>query len=134
MKKCIIYSRVSTDLQSNKSQIEDLKKYAKANDFNVIETFGETVSGFDLTKERLELQKAKDFVIKNNIKNILIWELSRLGRNSLMTLNEIDYFTKLNINLFFKKEGLNTLSNDPINVLLLGIISSMAQLDRKSVV
>lgn len=132
--KAVIYSRISTNQQNDLSQIEDLKKYAELNNFDIVASFGETVSGFDLTKERFELQKAKDFVIQNNIKNILIWELSRLGRNSLHTLTEIDYFKKLGINIFFKKEGLNTLSNDPTNVLLLSVISSMAQMERSNIV
>lgn len=134
MTKCVIYSRVSTNEQDNLSQIEDLKKYAKSNNLNVVQTFGEKVSGYDLTKERLEYDNMKVYVVKNNIKTVLIWELSRLGRSTLQTLKEIDFFSKNGINIFFKKENLNTLSDNATNKLLLNLLSSIAELERSTIV
>lgn len=134
MKKSVIYSRVSTNEQSYDSQITDLKKYAKAYDIEVIETFNEKVSGYDLTKDRDEYDAMKEFVIEKDINLILCWELSRFGRNTLHTLNEIEYFKKHNIDIYFKKENINTLSEAPTSKLLITLLSSIAEMERETIV
>lgn len=134
MTKCVIYTRVSTTEQDNQSQIDDLKKYANNNSFKVLKTFGEKVSGYDLTKDRVEYDSMKRYVLDNDIKSILIWELSRLGRSTLSTLKEIDFFKKEGVNIFFKKENLNTISDNPTNNLLLNLLSSVAELERNTIV
>ena len=133
MAKCVIYSRVSTGDQDNQTQIDDLKKYAKTINLKVDKVFGETVSGYDLSKERYEYKSMKEYVVNNNIKHILIWELSRLGRSTLHTLKEIDFFSKENINIYFKKENLSTLSDNATNKLLLSLLSSVAELERNTI-
>jgi len=130
MKKCVIYSRVSTVQQNFETQKEDLLRYAKANDFDVKAIYGESISGYDPNADRVEYDKMKEYVIKNDINQILIWELSRLGRSTSQTLNEINFFSKKNINIYFKKENLNTLSDDASNKLLISLLSSIAELER----
>ena len=134
MKKCVIYSRVSTQDQDFQSQFEDLTKYANFNGFEVIESFGEKVSGYDLSKERLEYEQMKQYVLDNNIKDILIWELSRFSRSTSKALTEIEFFTQKGINIYFKKENINTLSNEATNKLLLSMLSAIAELERSTIV
>ncbi|MFZ2286871.1 MAG: recombinase family protein, partial [Bacteroidales bacterium] len=73
--KAVIYARVSTDRQKTKVQIEELREYAKLNNFEVVREFDETISGY--VKDRDELSALKVFVKENNIKQILCFELSR---------------------------------------------------------
>lgn len=134
MKKCVIYSRVSTQDQNFQSQLEDLTKYATYHDFEVIESFGEKVSGYDLSKERFEYDKMKQYVLDNNIKDILIWELSRFSRSTAKALTEIEFFTQNGINIYFKKENLSTLSDAATNKLLLSMLSAIAELERSTIV
>ncbi len=111
MESIVIYSRVSTEEQDFTSQIEDLKKYVK-NRFKLDKVFAEKVSGFDLSKDRVQYDNMKRYVVEHNIKHIITWELSRFGRSALHTLNEIDYFSKQGVNIFFYKENLNTISDE----------------------
>jgi len=129
----VIYCRVSTNLQDTESQLSDLKKYADASGLNIIKTFGEKVSGYDQSKERKEYEAMKSFVISNEIKNILMWELSRLGRSTTQILIEIELFTSKGINIFFKKENLNTLSENSASKLLLNVLSSVAEMERTTI-
>lgn len=130
MKPIVIYARVSTTDQDFQSQIDDLKVWCKNNNYKVVEVFGEQVSGYNLEAERLEYDKMKEYVIKKDIKDIAIWEISRLSRSMVKMVNEIDWFTKNKINLHFKKEGIESLSNNVTNKLLLTILGSMAQMER----
>jgi DNA invertase Pin-like site-specific DNA recombinase len=134
MEQTILYSRVSTLDQDYQSQFDDLRKWANSNNFKVIKTFGEKVSGYDLTKERAEYDKMKAYVLENNIKHICCWEISRLGRSTVKTLSEIEFFTNHGVNIFFKKENLNTLSDNATNKLILTILSSMAEMERDTII
>lgn len=76
----------------------------------------------------------KQFVLDNSIELIICWELSRFGRNSLHTLNEIDFFSKKNIDIYFKKENIYTLSTDPMSKLVLNLLASLAEMERNTIV
>jgi len=124
----VLYSRVSTQDQDYKSQFDDLRKWCKLNSFKVTKVFGEKVSGYDITKERAEYEAMKEYVIENHIKSIACWEISRLGRSTSKTLAEIEFFSSHNVNIFFKKENLSTLSDNATNKLILTILSSRLNL------
>lgn len=134
MNKCVIYTRVSSEGQDYQSQIQDLEIYATSLHYSVVKIFSEKVSGYDPSKKRTEYDKMKAFVFENKINIILMWELSRLSRSTIQSLNEIKEFTDKKINIFFKKEGINTLSEEPSNKLLLSILSTMAEMERESIV
>lgn len=130
MEAIVLYSRVSTLDQNFERQFEDLQVWAKLNNFNVVASYGEKVSGYDPEAERTEYENMKAYVLKNNIKNIGIWEISRLSRSMVTTVAEIAFFTKHKINLHFKKENLQSISDNVTNQLLITILSSMAQMER----
>lgn len=135
MESIVLYSRVSTQKQEFESQFDDLQRWAKINDYNVVKTFGEKVSGYDLEAERLEFAKMREYVIANNIKNIGVWEISRFGRSAGRTLTEIQEFTKLGVNIHFKKDSVSTINNNSeINVVLLALLASMAQFERNTII
>ena len=131
MKKPIcLYLRVSTSEQNVDSQKEDLTKWCRNNDYDIKGIFGETVSGYDQMAERVQYDLMKEFILKNKIKDIVVWEISRLSRSMVKTVNELDYFTKQGVNVHFRKENLESLSNEVTNQMILTILSSMAQMER----
>lgn len=132
-KRCVIYSRVSSTTQDYQSQINDLQRYSINNEYEIIEKFSEKVTG---TKEKTgqEYNKMKEFVLKNDIKFILIWEISRLARNTLKSLQEIKYFSDRGIDIFLFKENIHTLTGDLSSKLMLNIMSSMAENERDTIV
>jgi site-specific DNA recombinase len=134
-KECVIYCRVSLKKQEYESQSEDLMRYAEANGYKVVtEPFGEKESGFDEKAERDDYVRMKEYVISNNIKHILIWEVSRLARTTLKSLQEIDFFKKHGVDIYFKKENINTLSDSAQTKLFLTILSSIAEIERDTIV
>jgi DNA invertase Pin-like site-specific DNA recombinase len=134
MKPIVLYSRVSTQIQEFESQLTDLKKWAKANDFTIVKSFGEKVSGFSLDVERKEFDNMKSYVIENNIKDIACWEISRFGRSAIRTQIEIKEFTDLKVNIHFKKEGMSTLSNNSVNNIFITLLAAMADFERNTII
>jgi site-specific DNA recombinase len=133
MKRCVCYGRVSTNLQDFSSQFEDLKRYADYQGYQIVKIFGEKVSGYSESVERAEYEAMKQFVIENQIHHILCWEISRFSRRTSVALKEIEFFSHHKINIFFKKENLNTLSDNATNKMILTIMSSVAELERSTI-
>lgn len=127
--QCVIYARVSTNLQDTESQIQDLQKWVTYNDYEVKEIFKESISGYDKVKERPELDRLKEYIKTHKIKQVITYELSRLGRSTQQTLTEIKYFTSEGVNLFFKKDNINTISDNGINNLIITILSGIAEME-----
>jgi DNA invertase Pin-like site-specific DNA recombinase len=123
---CVIYVRVSTDKQDYTRQNEDLKDFAKRNDYNIINVFEDKLSGFKSESEREGLKNLKSYVIDHSIKYVLCWELSRLARKSSVLFNLLDFFEDNKINIYFKKESLwlldfQTQKKNAIISMLLGV-------------
>jgi len=118
-KQVVTYFRVSSLVQDNERQYEDVQKYCANKGFKVIGSFEEKESG--LKKVRPELTSLLNFVKSTpNIKYCIISELSRIGRTHDV-LNIIDKFHSLNIGLMCLKENFCTLNND-------GTVNSTAML------
>lgn len=132
MKRAVIYYRISTPAQSERSQLEDLKRWAEQEDYSFDpdnEVFGDVGSGYDPVTEREEFERMKDYVVANDIKNILVWEISRMSRKLIQTLQHIEFFTESKINVVFKKEGLQTLEGGHLHELTIKMLSLMAELE-----
>lgn len=130
MESMVLYSRVSTSTQEYANQFRDLEEWSILQKFNVVERFGEKVSGYSLDVERIEFDKMKNYIIKNGIKHIGVWDMSRFGRSMTRSLNDIEDFNKIGVSIHFKKEGLTTISNNVLNTLLMANLSAMAQMER----
>jgi DNA invertase Pin-like site-specific DNA recombinase len=50
--RVVIFSRVSTSIQDNQRQIEELREYAQKMNFNVVKVFEEKISGGKKNEER----------------------------------------------------------------------------------
>lgn len=130
----VLYSRVSTTDQDYQSQFDDLQKWAESNNYNVLKTFGEKVSGYDPNADRIAYNKMKQYILDNGIEHIICWEISRLGRSTVKTLSEIEYWSAEGVNIFFKKENMHTIEGTATNKAILAILSSLAEMERDNIV
>lgn len=80
-RKVAIYCRVSTDEQSNKSQLQAVNEYIDSKGFKEgeIEIYIDSISG--LTDVRENLDKMMERVRGGYIKEVIIWCFSRLARS-----------------------------------------------------
>src|SRR5690554_7042938 len=129
--KALIYSRVSTEKQNNKSQIQDLKDYSTYKKYEIVGVYEDIVSGKSKANERTGFNNLLLYIEQNKVEHILIWELSRLGRNLYDVLTNINDLTAKKINVYSKKENLNTLNPDktpnPNSTLILNLMGSVAE-------
>jgi DNA invertase Pin-like site-specific DNA recombinase len=137
MKKVAIYSRVSTDVQDYSRQTAELKEYIKLMNYHLVGVYEEKISGYKKNEERTELTKLLNDLVKLKIDKILIWELSRLGRNVVEVLQTIELFNNRGISLYIKNYNLETLDTDkkpnPLTMFMVQILSSVSQMERDQI-
>ena len=118
----INYVRISSGSQNNDIQVFNLPSEYKV--------FKETSSGSIAFQERTQGAKIIELVKEGKVEEILIHDISRIGRNNLDVLSMIQFFTLHNVNLVSRREGLSTMIEgkvNPIASLIIGILSTLAQ-------
>lgn len=105
-KSAIVHVRVSSvgDRQNTERQIADLTNYAKYSNLSIVKIFEEHIPGAKRNADRPVLLHAIEYCKKENITQILISELSRLGRNVFEVLAMVKELIDLGINVYFQKE------------------------------
>lgn len=124
---CVIYVRVSTDLQDYDRQISELKKVANDFQLSIVNDgiFEDKLSGFKNENERLGLKNLISYCDTNQIKKVLIWEISRLARKHTTLLNLVEHFEKNGINIYFKNQGFWLLDDNGKKNSMVGMIISV---------
>ena len=137
--KVVIYTRVSTISQDVERQSNELLEYCNYKGYEVVKEFTEIVSGTKTRKQRVEMSKLLDFIDKSgDINGVLVWELSRLGRNTLDVLEILGTLSEKKIWVYSKKDNLCTLNEDgtesPTTKLTLTLLSGISTLERETIV
>jgi DNA invertase Pin-like site-specific DNA recombinase len=128
----IIWSRVSSETQDNNRQIVNLKKVANEQGWIVKKVFEEKVSGTVKSTERKEFIRILDYLNENEIKLVLISEISRIGRRVVDILNVVDNFHQRGIALFIQQFNMISLQEgkeNPMVMLLLQMMSIGAEME-----
>lgn len=139
MKRVCIYARVSSSngTQDYQRQINNLTAFASQNNYEVVKVFAEMVSGAKKNSERPALMELIDFVNTNAIDKVLVTELSRLGRDTLQTLQTIELLNQNKISLYIQNYNIETLTADkeinPMSQFLITILAEVARMERKTI-
>lgn len=134
-----MYARVSSSngTQDYQRQINDLTAFANQNNYDIVKVFAEMVSGAKKNSERPVLIELIDFVNANNIDKVLVTELSRLGRDTLQTLQAIELLNQNKISLYIQNYNIETLTSDkeinPMSQFLITILAEVSRMERKTI-
>lgn len=135
--KVVISTRVSTNIQDNKRQVEELKEFASKMNFEVVRVFEEKISGAKENEERPILMEMISFVKENNIDKVLCWELSRIGRNTIEVLKTIKLLNENKISLYIKNYNIETLNENgeinPLSQFMIQILTSVSEMERTTI-
>jgi len=130
--EAIIWSRVSSISQDNQRQVLSLKQLAKEKDWTVKRVFEEKVSGTVKSTDRKEFNKLLDYLIQNDIKLVLISEISRIGRKVVDILNVVDTFHKRGIAIYVQQFNMVSMQDgkeNPMVMLLLQMMSIGSEME-----
>jgi len=130
--EAIIWSRVSSISQDNQRQVLSLKQLAKEKDWTVKRVFEEKVSGTVKSTDRKEFNKLLEYLIQNDIKLVLISEISRIGRKVVDILNVVDTFHKRGIAIYVQQFNMVSMQDgkeNPMVMLLLQMMSIGSEME-----
>ena len=132
---CVIYARVSTqDKQEYDRQVDDLKRLAQFKQLNVVEAFGEKISGTIKANERPAFMNMLRYIEENDIHHVLVSELSRLGRRMRDTINTVQDFTDKKICVHILQDTLSTLDKNfkenKFTGLIINVLIGFADIER----
>jgi DNA invertase Pin-like site-specific DNA recombinase len=133
----VIYSRVSSDSerQDTERQTNELKDYAHRMGYKIIDVYEEKVSGFKKNEQRPVFTKMLEDIKTNNIDKVLVWELSRIGRSVLQSLQNIQTLHDMNVGIYIKNFNLETLNEDKtpnsLSMFMVQILFAVANMESK---
>lgn len=124
MEKAILYVRVSTQTQEYDRQVSELQEWANGR-YEIVGIYSEKISGYKKNTDRPQLTAALSAAIEQKA-TIVVWELSRLGRNSDELLKTVLMLKEQGVNVFFKKENISIFQDGKENPFMMVVISTLA--------
>ena len=135
--KCYIYTRVSTELQidgySLEAQKERLRSEAKHRKMQVCGEYsdegksGKNIAGRPKFKQMLQDIKSG----KDDVDYVLVFKLSRFGRNAADTLNSLQFMEDYGVNLLCVEDGID--SAGAAGKLIISVLASVAEIERSNI-
>ena len=136
-KKCVLYPRVSTEMQvdgySLEGQKNGLKRFADREEMEIVGIYedagksGKSIEGRPAFKKMLS-----DIGNGLEIDYILVYKLSRFGRNAADILNSLEYVQSYGVNLICIEEGID--SSQTSGKLLISVLSAVAEIERENII
>lgn len=136
-KKCYIYTRVSTAAQTEgfslEAQQERLYEYAEYRDLEIAGDYCDAGKSGKSIKGRPEFQRMMDDIIsqKDNISYVLVFKLSRFGRNAADVLKSMQLLTDYGVDLVSVDDAID--SSTQGGRLTLTILSAVAEIERENI-
>ena len=134
MKKVVLLLRVSTNSQDYEYQRNTLTDLCSRNDWEIVHTVENKVSGAKKNEERQDIVELIDFVKNHKVDMVVATEVSRLGRDTLEALKAIEVLNEHKVNLYFANYSIETLLSDgsvnPIARLILTICLEISAYER----
>lgn len=135
--RCYIYTRVSTEMQvdgySLEAQKERLRSEAEHRGMQVVGEYsdegksGKNIKGRpSFQKMLLDIKEGKD-----KIDYVLVFKLSRFGRNAADTLNSLQYMEDYGVNLLCVEDGID--SAGAAGKLMISVLAAVAEIERENI-
>ena len=135
--RCYIYVRVSTSMQvdgySLEAQRERLLRFAEFQEMEVVREYcdagksGKNISGRPEFSQMLQ-DIAED---RDRVDFILVFKLSRFGRNAADVLNSLQYIQDFGVNLICVDDGID--SSKDSGKLTITVLSAVAEIERENI-
>ena len=135
--KVYIYTRVSTAMQvdgySLDAQKSRMKAYAEFNDYEIVGEYedagksGKSIEGrTDFNRMMEDIKTGKD-----DVSFVLVFKLSRFGRNAADVLSTLQTMQDFGVNLVCVEDGID--SSKDAGKLMISVLSAVAEIERDNI-
>lgn len=135
--KAYSYIRVSTAMQvegySVEAQRNTIFKYAKEHDMIVVHEYQDLgVSGKNIEKRPCFKEMLNDIANnKDDVKFVLVFKLSRFGRNTADVVSSLQYIQDYGVNLVCIDDNID--SSKDSGKLMISVLSAVAEIERENI-
>lgn len=135
--KVYIYTRVSTNMQTDgyslEAQKSRMKAYADFNDFEIVGEYedagksGKSIEGrFEFNRMMEDIKSGKD-----GVSYVLVFKLSGFGRNAADVLSTLQVMQDFSVNLICVEDGID--SSKDAGKLMISVLSAVAEIERENI-
>lgn len=135
--KVYVYTRVSTNMQTEgyslEAQKSRMKAYADFNDFEIVGEYedagksGKSIEGrFEFNRMMEDIKSGKD-----GVSYVLVFKLSRFGRNAADVLSTLQVMQDFSVNLICVEDGID--SSKDAGKLMISVLSAVAEIERENI-
>lgn len=136
-KKVYIYTRVSTSMQvdgySLDAQKDKIRKYAEAFDYDIAGEYEDAGKSGKSIEGRAEFRKMLEDIetCKDDVSYVMVFKLSRFGRNAADVLNSLQLMQDYGVNLICVEDGID--SSKDAGKLMISVLSAVAEIERENI-
>ena len=134
---CYLYTRVSTSMQvegySLDAQREKLRKYADYQEMHIAGEYSDEGKSGKNIGGRLAFQQMLSDIAsgKDSIDYVLVFKLSRFGRNAADVLSSLQIMQDYGANLICVEDGID--SSKDSGKLMISVLSAVAEIERENI-
>lgn len=135
--KVYTYKRVSTTMQidgySLDAQRARMKAYAEFNDYEIVGEYEDAGKSGKSIEGRLQFNQMMEDVKsgKDNVSYVLVFKLSRFGRNAADVLSTLQVMQDFGVNLICVEDGID--SSKDAGKLMISVLSAVAEIERENI-
>ena len=135
--KVYIYTRVSTAMQvdgfSLDAQKDKLKKYADYMNYEIVGSYQDAGKSGKSIEGRIEFQRMMEDIStgKDGVSYVLVFKLSRFGRNAADVLGSLQLMQDYGVNLISVEDGID--SSKDAGKLMISVLSAVAEIERENI-
>lgn len=135
--KVYIYTRVSTSMQvegfSLDAQNEKLTKYADYMNYEIVGSYQDAGKSGKSIEGRIEFQRMMEDIStgKDGVSYVLVFKLSRFGRNAADVLGSLQLMQDYGVNLISVEDGID--SSKDAGKLMISVLSAVAEIERENI-
>ena len=137
MNRVYTYTRVSTSMQvegySLDAQEEKIKQYAALHDLEIVKGYVDAGRSGKSVEGRLEFNQMLEDIKsgKDNISYVLVYKLSRFGRNAADVLNTLQLIEDYGVALICVEDNID--SSKGAGKLIISVLSAVSEIERENI-
>ena len=135
--KVYIYTRVSTTIQvdgySLDAQKARMKAFAEFNNYEIVGEYEDAGKSGKSIEGRLEFNSMMEDIKsgKDGVSYVLVFKLSRFGRNAADVLSTLQVMQDFGVNLICVEDGID--SSKDAGKLMISVLSAVAEIERENI-
>jgi DNA invertase Pin-like site-specific DNA recombinase len=128
-KRVALYVRVSTGVQNEDMQVNELGEYGQFRKWQTVETYSDKMTG--AKDKRPALDRLMADARRGKFDVVAVWRFDRFARSTSHLLRALEEFAALGIDFVSLRESIDT--STPTGKMIFTVLAAVAELERSTI-